>query len=353
MDSSESTPTETPSNRGRKLVKIIVVCVLFALATMGGTLTGLVLAYQRDLPIIQEIENYQPSIITQVFADDGEVIAEFAVERRVVIRYQDVPDHLKQAIVSYEDQRFWSHHGFDPVGMARAAWDNLRAGEIVSGASTVTQQVSRLLFLTREETYSRKIKEAILAFKNRAGLYQRRSSDLLLQLAALRPRPLRRRSGRELLFRQTDQRAHRGRSRAHRRHSALTGKLQPLCQSRARSRAPRPRTGSDAGRRRNHSRRSRACQIRPTPATTTRTEREHCALFRRGGSPISRGEIRLDADLSRWSARAHDLESLDARTSQYLHRRSASSDRQAPGLSSRPAKRAPRHGDIHPGVLER
>ena len=76
MDSSELTPIETPSNRGRKLVKIIVVCVLFALAAMGGTLTGLVLAYQRDLPIIQEIENYQPSIITQLFADDGEVIAE-------------------------------------------------------------------------------------------------------------------------------------------------------------------------------------------------------------------------------------------------------------------------------------
>ena len=166
MDSLKSTSAlETRSHRGRKLVKIIVICVLFALAAMGGTLTGLVLAYQRDLPIIQEIDNYQPSIITQVFDDVGEVIAEFAVERRVVIGFQDVPDHLKQAIVAYEDQRFWSHHGFDPVGMARAAWDNLWAGEIVSGASTVTQQVSRLLFLTREETYSRKIKEAILAFK--------------------------------------------------------------------------------------------------------------------------------------------------------------------------------------------
>jgi penicillin-binding protein 1A len=158
-------PSESPLYRGRKLLRIIVVTVLFALAAVGGALTGLVLAYQRDLPLIQELENYEPSVITQLFADDGEVIAEFAVEKRVVITYDRIPEHLRQAFIASEDNRFWTHYGFDPLGIARAMWDNLLAGEIVSGASTITQQVSRMLFLTREETVSRKIKEAILAFK--------------------------------------------------------------------------------------------------------------------------------------------------------------------------------------------
>ncbi len=170
MDTPPSLPAEpvvagSPSYRGRKLLKGFVVTALFALAAVGGALTGLVLAFQRDLPLIQELENYEPSVITQVFGDDGSVIAEFAVEKRVVISYDDVPEHLRLAFVASEDKRFWKHHGVDPAGILRAIWDNLLAGEIVSGASTITQQVSRMLFLTREETVSRKLKEAILAFK--------------------------------------------------------------------------------------------------------------------------------------------------------------------------------------------
>jgi penicillin-binding protein 1A len=156
---------ENPNQRGRRLLRFLVMGALFALAAVGGALTGLVLAYQRDLPLIQELESYEPSVITQVFADDGSVIAEFAVEKRVVISYDDVPEHLKLAFVASEDNRFWEHYGVDPFGILRAMIDNLFAGEIVSGASTITQQVSRMLFLTREETVSRKIKEAILAFK--------------------------------------------------------------------------------------------------------------------------------------------------------------------------------------------
>jgi penicillin-binding protein 1A len=170
MEETEAPPSDapgnaTPSQRGRKLLKFIVVTALFALAAVGGALTGLVLAYQRDLPLIQELENYEPSVITQVFSDDGSVFAEFAVEKRVVISYDDVPEHLKLAFVASEDNRFWDHYGVDPLGILRAIWDNFWAGEIVSGASTITQQVSRMLFLTREETVSRKLKEAILAFK--------------------------------------------------------------------------------------------------------------------------------------------------------------------------------------------
>ena len=169
MDSRtpSSTPAAEKAVRGRQLLKFIVIGVLFALAALGGSLTGLVLAYQRDLPIIQEIENYRPSVITEVLDDQGEVVAEFAVEKRIVIEYEQIPDTLRNAFVAKEDQRFWSHYGFDPIGISRALFESVRAGRIgaAGGASTITQQVSRMLFLTREFSLSRKIKEAILAFK--------------------------------------------------------------------------------------------------------------------------------------------------------------------------------------------
>ncbi|HSF17206.1 MAG TPA: PBP1A family penicillin-binding protein [Vicinamibacteria bacterium] len=165
MEFGRADGAKVPTTRGRELLRFAVIGVLFALASVGGALTGLVLAYQRDLPIIRELENYQPSVITQVFDDQGAVLAEFAVEKRVVISYDEIPQHLRDAFVAKEDQRFWRHPGFDLVGILRAGWDSLWAARIVSGASTITQQVSRMLFLTREVTLSRKIKEAILAFK--------------------------------------------------------------------------------------------------------------------------------------------------------------------------------------------
>ena len=125
MDTSAAPPPETAAtggatHRGRKLLKVFVVTALFALAAVGGALTGLVLAFQRDLPLIQELENYEPSVITQVFADDGSVIAEFAVEKRVVISFDEVPEHLKLAFVASEDNRFWKHYGVDPARDRRA-----------------------------------------------------------------------------------------------------------------------------------------------------------------------------------------------------------------------------------------
>lgn len=167
MENESSQENLNKAARGRRLLRFVIIGVLFALAAVGGTLTGLVLAYQRDLPIIQEIENYQPSVISEVFDDEGQVVAEFAVEKRVVIQYEDIPEDLKNAFVAKEDQRFWNHHGFDPIGIGRALWRGVLAGRIgaAGGASTITQQVSRMLFLTREFTISRKVKEAILAFK--------------------------------------------------------------------------------------------------------------------------------------------------------------------------------------------
>ena len=150
---------------GRRFARVLIVVFLFAATAVAGAMLGLLAAYQSDIPLIEELEAYEGTATTIVYDRDGAEIGQFAVERRIEVEYEDLPPHLRDALVASEDQRFWQHFGFDPIGIARAIWDNYRAGRIVSGASTITQQVARDLFLNREETLERKIKEAITAFR--------------------------------------------------------------------------------------------------------------------------------------------------------------------------------------------
>ncbi len=137
---------------------------LFAGAIVFGALAGALFVYRADLPQISSLDQYQPNIITQVFAADGSRIGEFAIERRVVIGFADIPPLLRNAIVAVEDADFWEHLGVNPWRIPAAFIANLRAGRRSQGSSTLTMQLSRLLFLTPEKTYERKLKEAILAF---------------------------------------------------------------------------------------------------------------------------------------------------------------------------------------------
>jgi penicillin-binding protein 1A len=141
------------------------VTLLFAAAILGGSLCGVFLAYENDLPQISSLEDFEPNIITQVFAGDGSVLGEFAIEKRVVVGFADIPPVLRNAIVAVEDADFWKHLGVNPWRIPGAALANLRTGRRGQGSSTLTMQLSRLLFLTPEKTYERKIKEIILAFQ--------------------------------------------------------------------------------------------------------------------------------------------------------------------------------------------
>ncbi len=143
----------------------IGVTLLFALAIAGGALAGVFLGYENDLPQISSLEDFQPNIITKVFASDGTVLGEFAIEKRVVVGFKDIPPVLRNAIVAVEDADFWRHMGINPWRIPGAALANLRSGKKEQGSSTLTMQLSRLLFLTPEKTYERKIKEVILAFQ--------------------------------------------------------------------------------------------------------------------------------------------------------------------------------------------
>ncbi len=143
----------------------VVVTALFVAAILGGALVGVFFAVESDLPQVTSLEDFQPNIITQVFAADGSVLGEFAIEKRVVVEFRDIPPVLRNAIVAVEDADFWKHIGINPWRIPGAALANLRSGRRGQGFSTLTMQLTRLLFLTPEKTYERKIKEGILAFQ--------------------------------------------------------------------------------------------------------------------------------------------------------------------------------------------
>ena len=119
----------------------------------------------RDLPSVSQLQTYHPPLLSEVFDRNGEKVGEFFKERRVLIPYEEFPEHLVQAFVSAEDGNFFEHKGLQVRAIFRAFLANLRAGKKVQGGSTITQQVARQLLLSPEKTYTRKLKEAILALR--------------------------------------------------------------------------------------------------------------------------------------------------------------------------------------------
>ena len=153
-----------PKPRRRRIrARTIIVPLLFVVTVLGGTLAGYLVATTDDLPGVTELESYRPSVITQVLADDSTVVGEFAVEWRILIPYEEISKNFIDAIVAVEDAQFAKHSGVNVLAIIRAAIKNFRAGHVVEGGSTITQQLAKLLFLTPEKSLERKINEAILA----------------------------------------------------------------------------------------------------------------------------------------------------------------------------------------------
>lgn len=142
------------------------VAVLFAAGLISAALVALaaVLIYPT-LPSLEALTDYQPKVPLRVYTADGTLIGEFGEERRAVVKIQNVPPLMKEAILSAEDERFYEHGGVDYMGVVRAALANLVAGGAREGASTITMQVARNFFLSNEKTLSRKFSEALLALK--------------------------------------------------------------------------------------------------------------------------------------------------------------------------------------------
>ncbi|TWI71602.1 penicillin-binding protein 1A [Desulfobotulus alkaliphilus] len=132
---------------------------------IGGLLLGLIIGTMRDLPQITALEEYRPSSLTQVFSSDGVLLARFYAENRMPVVSDQIPDILKQALIATEDRNFYSHHGMDPKGILRAVVRNLQSGGYSEGASTLTQQLAKTLFLSPDKTLMRKVREAFLALQ--------------------------------------------------------------------------------------------------------------------------------------------------------------------------------------------
>jgi penicillin-binding protein 1A len=137
--------------------------MLFAALIGGGA--GFIIFSLWDLPEINLLEQFKPGITSRVYSDNNKLIAEFYLENRTPVAFTDVPDMLIKALIATEDANFYSHHGLDPRGIVRALLRNIRARKVLEGGSTLTQQLAKVLFLTPERSYSRKLKEMILALR--------------------------------------------------------------------------------------------------------------------------------------------------------------------------------------------
>lgn len=126
---------------------------------------GVIWYFSRDLPSLESLGSYEPSQATRIYSDDNRVIGQFYIEKRVFVPLSKMPKELIQAILAVEDSRFYEHSGFDYLRIVKAFVTNLESGRIRQGASTITQQLTRSLFLTSERTMKRKFKEILLARK--------------------------------------------------------------------------------------------------------------------------------------------------------------------------------------------
>ncbi len=167
-ESAESPKSFAPKKKRKRFSILRFFLLLFLLggAFAGGLGYWGYKQFEKDLPDRwSALTDYKPSRASRVFSSEGELIGEFYLQKRIVLPYDQIPRHVMQAFVAAEDNRFFDHHGIDPLGILRAAIANARAGHVVQGGSTITQQVAKLMLVGNERNVFRKIREAILAHK--------------------------------------------------------------------------------------------------------------------------------------------------------------------------------------------
>ncbi|MDI1471763.1 MAG: PBP1A family penicillin-binding protein [Thermodesulfovibrio sp.] len=143
----------------------ILYFLFFSFLFLVGVFAGYIYWLFSDLPDIRNLEGYRPLEASIVYSSDGQVLTEFFYERRKFVPYYEIPDIIKKAFISAEDVRFYRHPGVDIIGIMRALYRDIKAGSIVEGGSTITQQLAKMLFLKPERSITRKIKEAILSIQ--------------------------------------------------------------------------------------------------------------------------------------------------------------------------------------------
>jgi penicillin-binding protein 1A len=149
----------------RRLNAIIYSLIFAGLLAVVATGGYIYFHFLTDLPDFRTVKDFRPSVITQVFARDGQRIGEFYAQRRIEVPYSRLPRQLILAFVAAEDSRFFEHPGVDIAGIVRAFFRNLEAGQVVEGGSTITQQLVKRILLNSQKSFARKIREAVLAYR--------------------------------------------------------------------------------------------------------------------------------------------------------------------------------------------
>jgi penicillin-binding protein 1A len=161
-----SLPPITLRLRGWKLLDRVAIVFLLLCSITLGSAFGLLFVYSSDLPEIRALETYRPNVVTEIYADDGQMVGSFALQRRMMATYEQLPRNLYNAVVSIEDQHFEQHWGIDFPRVVGAALRNIRRRRIAEGASTITMQLAGTLFLDRSDrSFRRKMQEILLALQ--------------------------------------------------------------------------------------------------------------------------------------------------------------------------------------------
>src|SRR5712692_2372635 len=160
-----SLPNITLRFRGWTLIGRVAFAFLLLCSLALGAAAGLLFVYASDLPEIHALEDYRPDVITELYADDGQPIGSFALQRRILLTYEQIPRVLKDAVLVTEDQHFEEHWGVDFPRVAQAAWRNLVQRRKAEGASTLTIQLARFLFLSPDKIFGLKVQETLLAIQ--------------------------------------------------------------------------------------------------------------------------------------------------------------------------------------------
>ena len=149
--------------------RISKVRIFFALLSVFSVAAGIIIGsiywMLSELPQIKALEAYKPIESSHVYSSEGELLAELYLERRTFIPHYRIPEHVKKAFVSIEDIRFYKHHGVDVIGIMRALYHDVKAGSIVQGGSTITQQLAKMLFLKPDRSIKRKVREAVISIQ--------------------------------------------------------------------------------------------------------------------------------------------------------------------------------------------
>src|SRR5450432_1211586 len=161
-----SLPPITLRLRGFKLIDRVALAFLLLCSIALGTACGLLFVYASDLPEIRALETYRPTVVTEIYADDGQMVGSFALQRRILMTFEQAPRVLYNAVTAIEDQHFEDHWGIDFPRIAGAAARNVLKHRITGGASTITMQLAGNLFLDRSDrTFRRKMQEILLALQ--------------------------------------------------------------------------------------------------------------------------------------------------------------------------------------------